>query len=218
MGKNRESIEVIISNCLTFINNVLNTPEILAGFEKRGKTKAYFLALKAEVEELEKLLKKQLLSRTEKDSISEKFDLLFDEVYATYMDYVTLGRVFFRDDNYALELLELNGLRKDTASGFTVQGRRFYENILETDKIKKVFNDFAVEDDVLKEELLKIKKLSELSDGYVKGKGESIHSTAEKDKKVDKVKREVTDLRIIAKVIFKNQPELLTILGITVKS
>jgi len=71
MGKNRESIEVIISNCLTFINNILNTPEILAGFEKRGKTKAYFLALKAEVEELEKLLKKQLLSRTEKDSISE---------------------------------------------------------------------------------------------------------------------------------------------------
>jgi len=217
MGK-KESIEVIISNCLTFINNILNTPEILAGFEKRGKTKAYFLALKAEVEEIQQLLKKQLLSRTEKDSILEKIDLLFEETYSTYMDYVTLGRVFFRDDNYSLELLELNGLRKDTISGFTVQGKRFYENILETDKIKKVFNDFAVEDDVLKGQLLKIKELSELSDGYVKGKGESIHSTAEKDKKVDKVKREVTDLKIIAKVIFKNQPTVLKILGIVLKS
>ena len=96
----------------------------------------------AEVEEIQQLLKKQLLSRTEKDSLLEKIDLLFDEAYATYMDFVRLSRVFFRDDNFSLELLELNGLRKDTLSGFILQGKRFYENILETDKIKKVFNDF----------------------------------------------------------------------------
>ncbi len=210
----KEDIDRNVSKYLKFLENSINTPFILANFEKRSISLQKLTDLKTNIEQVYELRKTQHLTKAEKNSISKQTDLLFGKIFSKYIELIEIGRLFLKEDDYVCELLELKGKRKDSVPGFTVQGKLFYENLIELLKTNENCKVFGITEPEIKLEIEKINELSVLSTKHTKEIGETVQTTIDKDELFNKSEKEVLRLIALARIIFKDYPAYLKMLGI----
>ena len=112
------------------INNTLASPTILAAVGTYGYTAIRMQTAKALFQEALELTEKQKKEYGDQYEATAGVQRAWDEAAVAYAASLKIARIAFRGNNAARNALGLEGIRKQSLSGWLSEARRFYNNML----------------------------------------------------------------------------------------
>ncbi len=134
-----------------------------------------------------------------------------DEAWALYMKHTQIARAALKDNRGAIKLLSLNGSRERTGLVWLEQARIFYANV---DQMSAVLHKVGINKSEIERGNVMIQAVQEAVSKQKKETDEACLSTQDKYEAMADMKAWISDLKGIARIAFKNQPDKLRILGI----
>jgi hypothetical protein len=138
-------------------------------------------------------------------------------VYSSYMITLKVVRVAFKGEFDMLARFKATGERRKSLSGWLMDARIFYENLLDTPAAIERLRQFGYTPERLQEELNAVNEIENLNSRRLTEKGLAQNSTVERDKAFDELCNWYSDFRAIARVALYDTPQLLEALGIVKK-
>lgn len=111
------------------IENTLNQPDLITTFQKYSYTKQKIEAGNALRKTAQEAHHKQQREYSEQTASTDKFEHAWDAAHKIYMHQVKVARLAFKRDEASLNLLGLQGIRKESFSGWCDQVDQFYSSL-----------------------------------------------------------------------------------------
>ena len=215
MGK---LIDQIMTEILLAIDNALTNPIILAALEKFGYGETKLREGKALYDAAEVLINKQAKEYGDKAGASQAMEQAKDALRVVYVPHVQIARIAFKANAAAYQLLELRGERKRSHSSFLRQAGAFYDNMMSDEGYKTEMAKFGITAETLTAAQALVAAAAAALKTYTKEAGEAQQATEARDEAIDKLEEWKGDYFAILRIALAEDPQLLEVLGIVVKS
>jgi len=194
------------------LSNALTIEEISKGFDDFGITKEIIQTNQLSVKVVIDSISEKQQHEGEKKGTLKSNNELFKKSFETYMEFVTLARLRFNFDDAIVAILGLNGERKRGHSGHIFEGELFYMNILANENILKGFLKYKITKEKIEAgyEITKEFKKSKMT--VAVDKEDVVGLTKVVNEKIDALYSFYNEYKTIAKIAFKNKPELLKLI------
>ncbi len=197
------------------LRNALANEVILAKLLRYGITKEALETGLLLIKVILDFLAKQQQQNSDKLEGTKLGNELFKDAFEIYHDYVKLARDCFNNNDAIVTLLDLNGLRKKSLSGFILQSELFYANILNNENILNGFKKFSITKEDIKEASLKVTELKISEAEKHKDKEDLKELTKTVDSKIDDFYSFMETYQTVAKIALKNNKDLLNLVLVT---
>lgn len=199
---------------------IINTsdPEIKPELENYGYDEARLQALRTLYEEVAALQAAQKKEYSEQFAATAELNSLWDEANEMYISTLRIARIAFKNNPKHGYSLLLYGDRKQSITGWLEQVRIFYTNLLEHPELMEPMTRFGYTPEKIQSEFEVYTRLAELSARQKKEIGDAQNATLARDRKLDELASQISDLRAVAKVALRNNPQQLEKLGILARS
>ncbi len=194
------------------LSNALTIEDISKGFNGFGITKEIIQTNQLSVKEVISSISEKQQHEGEKKGTIKSNNELFKKSFETYMELVTLARLRFNDNDSIISILGLNGERKKSHSGHLFEGELFYMNILSNENILNGFLKYNVSKEKIEaaQKITKEFKKSQMTLSVEKEDVKGLTKTV--NDKIDALYSFYNEYKTIAKIAFKNKPELLKLI------
>ncbi|WP_299580621.1 hypothetical protein [uncultured Sunxiuqinia sp.] len=210
---NKEIDELLLKADLG-INNALRHPEVAGLMSLLGYTPEKLTAGKVILTNAQNLQAKQVKEAGEEDGASDELRLKRSEAHHTYMNYVKIARIAFKNDAGMWTKLQLNGRRKQSYSGWISQARLFYTNLMADEPAMAKISEFGVTAEKLQAGMDLVLAVEDQLARLKQESGEAQDATKARDKAVDVLQDWYSDFRAIARIALQGRPQFLEMLGI----
>jgi hypothetical protein len=213
-----ESIENFFNRAQVAIDNALNLPTIQAYLKEYGYTPEKLNQGKSLYQTALDLQQKQRQKYGEQIAATENLNQLWDIAQASYMKYLKIARVAFKDNPGIATELDLNGTRKRNISGWLLQAQQFHKNALAKRQTMATLAEYGITIEKLQASLAEVEAVSQANLVQDKEKGEAQNATRVRDQAIDKLDKWLSDFVAIARIALESEPQLLESLGILERS
>ncbi|HPE89170.1 MAG TPA: hypothetical protein P5298_12855 [Spirochaetia bacterium] len=165
------------------------------------------------IDDAESALSDLNAQRGEKNGARKEFIEAWNKARKTYMATLSIARLALADDPLCREALELSGPRGRTFSAWYDQASAFYGNAIELDGAIERLGRYGYTAESLKAERAVVQKALEVNQAYAMETGESIESTADKNRKLAKARAWVSMFRTVLAIAYAESPEQLKRFG-----
>jgi hypothetical protein len=138
------------------------------------------------------------------------------KAYEVYINHVKLSRLAFKNNRTICQMLQINGDRKETHSGFMQQVSAFYSNALATDEVLSGLAVYSVTRTDLERGSELVKVYQEKRREQLWEISEAQSSTEERDKAIREMDEWISDFIAVCRIAFGKSQDL-EMLGIVVK-
>jgi hypothetical protein len=135
-----------------------------------------------------------------------------------YRDYVNLAQVALKNNYVAQSTLELDVRKSRTQSGWVIQTKNFYRNLLKEREWLKEMAKKGVSKTTLRAGLAEVEQVEKYAEIVKRAIGEAKNATKERNKVFKELSDWITDFEVIVRIAMAETPQLLEMLGIVVKS
>lgn len=202
-----------LQDARTFIEKALEVPEIASVLLGYGYTPERLRAILALIVEAEALARRKAVEYGEKHESITLLAKARDEANVLYQKALKLARVALRDEPASVEALGLAGPRKQSLSGWYEQAGDFYANLIgDPDYVKKL-ERFGYTLQRLRDERRVVDAVMDARDDSSTETSQAKAATSARDKKMDTLDSDVSDLRAVCEVAFYDTPEEMEKLG-----
>ncbi|NJN59574.1 MAG: hypothetical protein HC879_19845 [Leptolyngbyaceae cyanobacterium SL_5_9] len=136
----------------------------------------------------------------------------------SYMRYVKVARIAFKDNAGVATRLELEGDRKKTLSGWLAQANQFYTNLLNAPELLTQLREYGITADKLQAGQAEVLAVDAANLSQKTEKGDAQTATQAKEKAIAALQSWMSDFTGIARLALESDRQLLEALGIVVKS
>jgi len=133
----------------------------------------------------------------------------------SYMNFVKIARITFKNDPGLWKKLELAGSRKSTYSGWIGQAKLLYTNLLTDPEALTKMAKFGTTAEALEAGLDLVNIVEEKLANQKKEMGEAQDATIERDNAVDELQDWYSDFKEIARIALAEHPQYLEMIGIS---
>lgn len=212
------SVEEKLNRIRIATTNVLANAELTDLVAKRGYSKVELLKVRSLINEAERLAASQKSQYGDKYKSTDDFAASFDSIISEYRDHVVLARVALGYNKGEMEKLQLNGQRKKSKTGLINQAKCFYINALSSTEVRVSLAKKGITEEELITTKSKIDGLDSMQADKYDKKGAAESATQLRNNVIDELMEWYSGFKKIARVALKNKPQMLEILGISVKN
>lgn len=212
-----QSIEDRLNIYLTGLTNARDVAELQSRVAVFGYNPArldLMLALRQEVFDL--YIARQT-EYSEQLAATRAFEEAWKTAHTDYIRLVKLGRIIFKNDYAAYVKLTLNEERKKSFSGWLTQARTFFSSLLADSTLLERYTQYGNPPDAVNAAFALIQAAEQANTAKVKETGEAQQATQERDARLDVLDSDMSEFYGLARLACEDAPQLLEMLGITVK-
>jgi hypothetical protein len=211
----KQNLESILDRARISIENALNNPTVQNYLNDYGYGKEKLQAGRQLYQTALDLQQKQRREYGEQIEATSERDKLWDIAHSTYMRFVKIARVAYKNNSGIATQLGINGNRKESFSGWLLDANQFYINTLGNDRILKVLAEYGITPAKLESGKTEVQALSAANLVQEKEKGESQEATQKRDDALDALSDWMGDFVAIARIALETEAQLLESLGIS---
>ena len=195
------------------INNTLASPTILAAVGTYGYTATRMQTAKALFQEALELTEKQKKEYGDQYEATAGVQRAWDEAAVAYAASLKIARIAFRGNNAARNALGLEGIRKQSLSGWLSEARRFYNNMLRDAELMAAMETFNYTEAKFEAEAALVEGVAAASELQHRERGVAQETTKLRDEKLDALMQWLADFKAIAEIALADSPQQLEQLG-----
>lgn len=211
-------ISEFLLSAQVMIINALSDSMIKKALEGYGYAEEKLLAGKKLYDEIIVLDNLRKMKYGERIAATAELNNAWETAKQQYMQTLKITRVAFRENVKADKAIFLHGVRKRTLSGWLLQARVFYDNILNDGELREILSRYGYSSERLRQESALLDQVVDKSFQQKKEIGEAQEVTEARDKKIDELAQWISDLRAVAKVAMADDPQQLEKLGILART
>jgi hypothetical protein len=210
----KQSLESILDRARIAIENSLNNPTIQTYLSEYGYSKEKLQSGQQLYQTALDLQQKQRREFGEQIEATAERDQLWDIAHATYMKFVKIARVAYKNNTGIATQLGINGNRKESFSGWLLDANQFYSNTLGNDSILKTLAEYGITPTKLEAGKAEVQAVSAANLAQDKEKGEAQEATQKRDAALDALSDWMSDFVAIARIALEPEAQLLESIGI----
>ena len=195
------------------INNTLASPTILAAVGLYGYSQIRMEAAKTLFQEALELTEKQMKEYGDQYEATAGVQRAWDEAAVAYAASLKIARIAFRGNNAARNALGLEGIRKQSLSGWLSEARRFYNNMLRDAELMAAMEIFNYTEAKFEAEAALVEAVAAASELQHRERGVAQETTKLRDEKLDALMQWLADFKAIAEIALADSPQQLEQLG-----
>ena len=195
------------------INNTLASPTILAAVGLYGYSQIRMEAAKTLFQEALELTEKQMKEYGDQYEATAGVQRAWDEAAVAYAASLKIARIAFRGNNAARNALGLEGIRKQSLSGWLSEARRFYNNMLRDAELMAAMETFNYTEAKFEAEAALVEAVAAASELQHRERGVAQETTKLRDEKLDALMQWLADFKAIAEIALADSPQQLEQLG-----
>lgn len=212
------NIDGLLNSARIATSNALSSPKILEylavyGYDSQKIQQGFSLYEAAQAAQ-----QKQKAEYGEQIGATAAFNEAWETANKSYIKFLKIARIAFKDDAGIATQLGLNGSRKDSLSGWLMQAQQLYSNLLNNPDLIKLLNEFGITADKLTAGQIELQTVETAILLQTKEKGESQNATKARDAAVDNLSAWLSDYIAISRIALEEEPQLLESLGILERS
>jgi hypothetical protein len=201
------------------VSNSGSNPVIREPLLKYGYDEGRFEEGKNLVEEANRLTHERDKKISQQRSATERLRRSLASVKKVYAGNMKVARVVLRDDDVALQKLELVGSRKKAFSAWLIQAKAFYNGALETPRILEKLSRYGLNKKVLRDNLELVEELEAARETRNRLKADAREATKKRNEAIKKGEWWRHDLLTVARVALEGaELQALEGLGVTIPS
>ncbi|MGB3769126.1 MAG: hypothetical protein WA947_21425 [Phormidesmis sp.] len=213
-----QSIDSLLHQAQVAIDNALNSPTVLSALSDYGYTAARIQKGKKLYSQAAAAQLAQSAEAGAQLSASAAVNDAWKTAQKSYVRFIKIARIAFKQDAGIGTQLALAGRRNRTLSGWMAQATQFYKNAIANKAILTGFKEFGITEQKLKAGLAELKAVEAANLMQEKEKGDAQAATKKRDAALDALQDWLSDFLAIAKIALEENPQLLEGLGILVRS
>jgi len=195
------------------IDNALKIPKILDELTAYGYNAERISAGRRLYEEASELVTIQKKEYGEQYEATDDVNSAWETADEAYMNTLKIARIAMRANVSAQNALALNGIRKNSLSGWLEQTDVFYRNLLADPDMIAAMGNFGYNKEKLDAEKVLVDAVADANLIQEKEKGEALDATATRDAKIDEMDKWMADFKQIALIALADNPKWLEKLG-----
>ena len=209
-----KSVAVRVRKAQLATSNALKNKKIAEALAVFGYTKAKIEAGKKLANAVADLDTKKKALQGKQYGASQALKKAAKKSDRPYKTTLEVARVAFRGNNSARTALVLGGKRKISIAGKLDQAQKLYENILNNESYLNKMKEYGYNKAKLKAEYALFKEVAKQDDAQESAKSGSQKATEQRNVKLKKMDRWMSDFRRIAKPALASNRQALEALGI----
>lgn len=142
----------------------------------------------------------------------------WDTAKKSYMRYLKVARIAFKQHAGIATRLELEGDRKSSLSGWLAQADQFYANLLNAPELLAQLQEYGITADKLHAGQAEVQAVAAANLAQKTEKGDAQTATQTKEKAIAALQAWMSDFTAIARLALEDDQQLLEGLGIPAKS
>ena len=213
-----QSIERRLDIYHTGLINARDVAELQSRLVVYGYTPDKLNQLLALYQEVFDLYLAQKTEYSEQLAATHSFQEAWKTAHTDYIRLVKLGRIIFKGDYAAFVKLTLNEERKKSFSGWLAQARTFFNALLADAALLSRYEQYGTDQDAIQDAFALVETAEQAHTAKLKETGEAQQATKERDARLDVLDSSMAEFYALARLACEDAPQLLEMLGITVKT
>jgi len=213
-----QNIDALLSMAQVALHNALNNPKIQEYLSVYGYDSEKIKAGQALYQAGLNAQQQQKLEYGEQIGATKKLNQVWEVANKSYVKLVKIGRIAYKNDLTIFTQLGLGGDRKKSLSGWLLQAKQFYTNLLGNSQAIALLNEYGITKEKLQTAEAELKAVEMASFSQTTEKGEAQNATQVRDIAVDALNDWLSDYVAIARIALETEPQLLESLGILERS
>ncbi|WP_446007960.1 hypothetical protein [Candidatus Electrothrix sp.] len=213
-----QSIEQRLETYHIGLTNARDVTELQSRLAVFGYTPHKLNQLLALYQEVFDLYMARANEYSEQLAATHAFQEAWHTAHTDYIRLVKLGRIILKDDYAAYVKLTLNEERKKSFSGWLTQARTFFNALLADSALLAQYDRYGSDQDAIQAAFALVQAAEQANTAKVKETGEAQQATQERDARLDVLDSNMSEFYSLARLACEDAPQLLEMLGITVKS
>ncbi|MCF8263043.1 MAG: hypothetical protein K9I99_00960 [Melioribacteraceae bacterium] len=218
MSIHNDSMVEFLNTVTVALENALNNSGVAAYLAELGYTADTINFGKNLYNEAFNLHRKQQIEYAEKFSATDELNKARQKASLTYMKFIKLARIKFKDNRGVYTELGLSGKRKLNLSGWLNQAKMFYANLLTNEEAKTGLSTFGITNEKLLEGKALVDAVETAQSIQRKESGEAQQATKDRDSKIDELESWYSDFVSVARIALEEKPQYLEMFGIIEES
>jgi len=214
----KRSIDILLNSAHIAIANSLANAQIQAYLKEFGYTPERIQQGKLLYEAALAAHQQQRADYGDQRTATTALKQTWNTAKKSYMRYVKVARIAFRDNAGVATRLELEGDRKKTLSGWLAQANQFYANLLNAPELLTQLREYGITADKLQAGQAEVQAVDAANLSQKTEKGDAQTATQTKEKAIAALQSWMSDFTRIARLALESDRQLLEGLGIVVKS
>ena len=210
----KKTNEILITKANVAIYNGLENAEIAKRMAPFKYTPERIHQGQLFSENAQRLIQKREMEKGEQKAATRLLNEKFVDANLVYMQHVKVGRIALKNKVGDWDKLQINGERKESLSGWVMQARLFYANLLNNEDLVNQMAKFGISKKLLKEGQQLVEEVEKAYANQQKEMGEAQDDTKERDAAIDTLNDWYNDYIGIARIALADKPQLLEIMGI----
>jgi uncharacterized protein YhfF len=214
----KQTIDTLFNSAHIAITNSLTNPQIQAYLSEFGYTPERIQQGKLLYDAALAAHQQQRADYGDQKTATTALTQAWDTARKSYIRYVKVTRIAFKDNAGVATRLELEGDRKKTLSGWLAQATQFYTNLLNAPELLTQLREYGITSEKLQAGQAEVQAVVTANLSQKTEKGDAQTATQTKGKAIADLKAWMSNFTAIARLALENDRQLLEGLGITVKS
>lgn len=217
MIKTNESIAVFLENTNLLLDQSLTDPYIKNSVALLGYDEVKLSEVKSLLLIFEELCDNQNNKYTNTYQEQDDFLKRCEVTNGEYLDLITISKIAFKKDLYALQALGLNNIRRKSFSGWLSQGIEFCSALISNTNYILTLEAFGQTINTIlavKKQIVEIKTHYDDSRQEVEEAGQTVQI---RDEILDLLSEWINDYKKIVRIVLKDKPQFLEKLGLSDK-
>jgi hypothetical protein len=216
--RSKRNIDILLNSANVAIANSLTNSQVQAYLSEFGYTPERIQHGKQLYEAALTAYQQQRAGYGDQKTATTALTEAWDVAKKSYMRYVKIARIAFKDNAGVATRLQLEGIRKKTLSGWLVQANQFYTNLLNAPELLTQLYDYGITADKLQAGQADVQAVVTANLFQKTEKGDAQIATETKSKAIAALQAWMSDFTAIARLALEDNQQLLESLGIVVKS
>lgn len=212
------SNEQMLQNFGVMFENLSKEGELKTELAEYGYDEAKIAEGKALYNEARKTFDANVKETREESSASLAFQEKYQNVQKMYATHRKKARIVFEDNEDALRQLKLKGGAARAIATSMEEMRAFYLLLDTTPSLLTPLKQLKVTEQEVKNQLEELPEVEKAYAAYLQEKGESQQATRDKNKAFEALDKWASKFYKVAKIALEDRPQLLEILGKSVRS
>jgi hypothetical protein len=214
----RQTIDTLLNSAHIAITNSLTNHQIQSYLSEFGYTPERIQQGKLLYDAALAAHQQQRADYGDQKSATTALTQAWDTARKSYIRYVKVARIAFKDNAGVATRLELEGDRKKALSGWLAQATQFYTNLLNAPELLNQLREYGITSEKLQAGQAEVQAVVTANLSQKTEKGDAQTATQTKGKAIADLKAWMSNFTAIARLALENDRQLLQGLGITIKS
>jgi hypothetical protein len=212
------NIDGLLNSARVGINNALNSPKIQDYLAVYGYSSEKIQQGKALYEAALSAYQQQKIEFGKQIGATATLNLVWETASKSYIKFIKIARIAFKDDAGIATQLGLNGSRKNSLSGWLAQAQQFYGNLIDNTALITQLTEYGITLEKLQVGYAELQAVEVANLAQTREKGEAQNATQTRDMAIAALSKWFSDYVAIARIALEAESQLLESLGILERS